>query len=138
MHSFPELLPSTRPRIRGWAITGLALAALTLAQAAALVQDTPNGQIDWAAGTITVKGNGAPPDHGSAPQKRLMAKRAAVADAYRNLAEVVKGVHVTSETTVENFVTTNDTIKTSVDALIKGAHPLGDPSYLSDGSVEVT
>ena len=54
-------------------------------------------------------------------QARMLARRAAVVDAYRQLAEMVKGVNVDSETTVENMMVTSDVTKTKVTALIQGA-----------------
>ncbi|MBF2052960.1 MAG: LPP20 family lipoprotein [Candidatus Sericytochromatia bacterium] len=105
---------------------------------AQVVQTMGAGQIDWTNGQITVTGTGAAPNKAgmSAGQKRLMAQRAAVADAYRQLAELINGVNVDSETIVKDFVTESDVIRTRVSALIKGAKP-GKPRYMSDGTVEV-
>lgn len=103
---------------------------------AQVTQNMGAGVIDWTSGNIKVTGSGAPPAKGSAAQKRLMARRAAVADGYRQLAELINGVRVDSETIVKDFVTESDTIKVKVSALIKGAQ-IGDTRYLSDGSVEV-
>jgi len=94
------------------------------------------GQLNWTAGTITVKGTGAAPERGSAAQRRLLAGRAAVVDGYRQLAEIVNGVRVDSETVVKDFVVESDVIRTQVTATIKGARQ-GEPRQLSDGSVEV-
>ncbi|PKL76682.1 MAG: hypothetical protein CVV27_09005 [Candidatus Melainabacteria bacterium HGW-Melainabacteria-1] len=105
---------------------------------AQVVQQTGNGQIDWTNGQIMVTGSGAAPSKGSMStgQKRLMAQRAAVADAYRQLAELVNGVNVDAETVVRDFVTESDVVRTRVSALIKGAQ-VGKPRYLSDGTVEI-
>lgn len=92
--------------------------------------------IDWVDGIIRVTGSGAPPNKGGAAQKRLMTKRAAQADGYRQLAEAINGVHVDSETSVKDFVTESDVIKTRVSALVKGAMPVATRN-LSDGSIEV-
>lgn len=94
-------------------------------------------QIDWAKNVIKVTGTGAPPDRGNQAQRRLMAIRAAKADAFRQLAEAIYGVHVNSETVVKDFITESDLIKTKVEGLIKGAELIGEPKYMSDGSVEV-
>lgn len=93
--------------------------------------------IDWAKNVVKVTGSGAPPDRGNQAQKRLMAVRAAKADAFRQLVEIINGVHVNSETVVKDFVTESDVIKTKVEGLIKGAELVGEPRYMSDGSVEV-
>ena len=65
---------------------------------------------------------------------RQLAKRAAVVDAYRNLAEATQGVQVDADTTVEKLTLQNDTIRTHVSALIRGARIVseglnGDGSY---------
>ncbi len=111
------------------------LSTLSPAQAQ-VTQNMGSGTIDWTSGNLKVTGSGAPPSKGSAAQKRLMARRAAVADGYRQMAELINGVRVDSETIVKDFVTESDTIKVKVSALIKGAQ-IGDTRYLSDGSVEV-
>jgi hypothetical protein len=100
------------------------------------VQTVGSGKIDWSDGIIKVKGNGVPPKEMSGAQAKLMAKRAAIADAYRNLAEIVFGVQIDSETTVKNFVTENDVINTKVSGFIKGAQ-VYEEKQLPDGSYEV-
>lgn len=99
-------------------------------------QQIGKGMVDWTTGVVRVTGGGAPPEKGGMAQKRLMARRAAQADAYRQLAEVLNGVHVDSETSVKDFVTQSDTIRTSVSALVKGAMAVATRN-MSDGSVEV-
>lgn len=106
-------------------------------QATSLVQTTGQGKIDWTEGIIKVKGTGAAPANMPAGQARLMAKRAAIADGYRNLAEIINGVQVTSQTTVKNFVTESDVIYTKVEGFIKGAQVLSEKTN-KDGTVEVT
>lgn len=69
-------------------------------------------------------------------QNKLLAKRAAEADAYRKLAEAVYGLQINSETHVRDFVTESDDIRTSVDAFVKGVR-LGDPRWYDDLSCEV-
>ncbi|MDI6783832.1 MAG: LPP20 family lipoprotein [bacterium] len=91
---------------------------------------------EWATRVIKVTGSGVAPATGSAAQKKLMAKRAAQVDGYRLLAEQVKGVRIDAETTVENFMTKDDTIRTNVNTFIRGARVVG-VRYLSDGTCEV-
>lgn len=69
-------------------------------------------------------------------QAKLMARRAAISDAQRQLAETVFGVRIDSQTTVRDFVTESDTIYSSVQAVIRGAE-VTDTRYLADGIVEV-
>ena len=54
-------------------------------------------------------------------QNKLLAKRAAEADAYRKLAECIKGLQITSDTYVKDFVTEADIIQTELDTFIRGA-----------------
>ena len=69
-------------------------------------------------------------------QARAMAERAAVLDAHRQMLEQLKGIHITSTSTVENFMTTDDRIRSRVDGIIRNAR-LVDKRYNRDGSVEV-
>lgn len=92
--------------------------------------------VDWAAGTISVVGEGAMPKSGSAGQRRLMAKRAAMVDGYRKLAEVVEGVTIDAQTSVRNFETESDEIQAEVRGLIKGAQAT-EENITSDNVYEV-
>jgi hypothetical protein len=86
--------------------------------------------------TLRAKGAGAPPARAAnAAQARLMAERAAKVDGYRNLLEQAYGLQVTGSTTVRDFVTQSDTIRTQLDAFIRGAK-VSDTRVLDDGSVE--
>jgi hypothetical protein len=69
-------------------------------------------------------------------QQKLLAKRAAEADAYRKLAEAVYGLQINSRTYVRDFVTESDEIRGVVDAFIRGIR-LGTPTWYEDGSCEV-
>lgn len=71
-------------------------------------------------------------------QERAMAVRAARMDAMRQLGEAIKGVRITSSTTVNNFVTESDQINASYQGFIQGAQQVGDPRLLPDGTCEVT
>ncbi len=83
-------------------------------------QGETKGGINWVEGYVSAIGNGTS-DRPSAGQARLLARRAAVVDAHRNLLEMIKGVKVDSQTTVENFMVTQDIIKTNVSGVVKGA-----------------
>jgi hypothetical protein len=103
-----------------------------------VVENLPSGMVNWTQGNITAKGSGAPPSGiTNIAQARLMAERAAKADALRNLLETVKGVRVDSDTTVENFTTKSDRVMTRVSGIVRGARVIH-TRYLSDGGVEVT
>lgn len=72
------------------------------------------------------------------PQQKLMAKRAAELDAYRNMAERILGLNVSSESTVRDFVLESDKIALSMDHFVKGL-VIDDSKtiWLNDGSCEV-
>jgi hypothetical protein len=89
--------------------------------------------------TLVIKATGsgtAPKDMTDTPQGKLMAERAAYADALRQLGENVMGVHVTSRTTVRNMVTENDEIKTKFQSFLQNARRV-ETRHLDDGVCEV-
>jgi len=120
-----------------FAVLGLGESWATQAE---LIEPVGNGEINWSRGTILAKGSGAPPREAkNIAQARLMAERAALADARRNLLEVLKGVRVDSQTVVENFMVKRDEIRLSAEGFIQGSSEIRDRrKYLSDGAVEVT
>jgi hypothetical protein len=98
-----------------------------------------DGEINWVDGYISATGNGAAAVKGNMAQARPMAKRAAIADAYRNLLETIKGVKVDSSTTVENFMVSTDIIKTQVEGVVKGTRLFKETfEPQQDGSVLAT
>lgn len=92
--------------------------------------------IDWSEGIVRVIGTGTSPERGSLTQKRLMAERSATADAYLQLANAIYGINVNSESIVRDYVSESETIKTYINALIKGAQKT-DQRFLDDGSIEI-
>lgn len=70
---------------------------------------------DISGGVITAEGIGA------AGQATPLGYRAAQMDAYRQLLEQTNGVQITADTTVENYVTTSDVIRSRVSGLVRGA-----------------
>lgn len=92
---------------------------------------------DWNSQMITVTGSGVPPAGIRGGQARILARRAAVADAYRQLAEIVEGVQVDAETTVEMAMLKSDSVRLSVSAVIRGAQ-IVDENITRDGVYEVT
>ena len=72
----------------------------------------------------------------SKEQKQLLAKRAAEADAYRKLAQIVYGLQINERTYVRDFVAESDDIRGDVDTFVKGIR-LGEPIYHEDGSCEI-
>ena len=93
--------------------------------------------VDWQKRIITVTGEGViPPDAINYTQAKGLASKAARADAYRKLGEIINGVRVEGETTVEKMLTVQDQIKLKVAATIKGATVVNE-TFLSDGGYRV-
>jgi hypothetical protein len=98
------------------------------------------GMIDWVAGKAVASGAGVPPPGIGQQARRLaMAKRAAVIDARRNLLEVVGHIRIDSETTVKNYMTASDVIRTGVRGRLSGSR-IESEKILADGTylVEVS
>jgi hypothetical protein len=85
---------------------------------------------------IDVMGNSAIP--GSEGHQKILAKRAAEMDAYRELAKRVMGMKIDSETTIRDQAVSNDEILASLSQVIKAATPTAIKYNKSDGSCEVT
>lgn len=78
--------------------------------------------VRWKDNAVVAVGTGAPPAYAAHPaQAESLARRAAVVDGYRNLAERICGVQVDAYTSLENSVIKNDTSETRVSGLIKDA-----------------
>jgi len=72
---------------------------------------------------ISVTGQGVAPMNTSSPaQAYALAKRAATADAYRLIAEKVKGVRIDGEDTIQNMMVKRSTVRTSVRAMVRNAN----------------
>lgn len=103
-----------------------------------VVDEFPKGSINWSKGIVTAKGSGVPPSEAANPaQARLLAERAAISDARRNLLETVGEVRVDAISSVSSLMTKSDVINTRVGGIIKGSAVTG-KRYLEDGSIEVT
>lgn len=101
-----------------------------------VVAHKQNGSINWTTGDILANGFGITPSRYKGTNRgKLLARRAAIVDAYRNLAEITYGVTVTSEATVKNLVEQQRITKTKVSALIKGAEILTDK--FNDGTATI-
>lgn len=115
------------------------LVALLALTAFSLTTFAAEGSVDWSRGVVRATGIGAgKPDFQkkSPGVYRAQAKRAAMMDAQRNLAETVKGVRVTSDSTMEDMILQSDIVRTRVDAIIKGMSEVSS-QYFEDGTYEV-
>lgn len=119
------ILPIQRP----WTV--LCLSMVCLCPSLSLAVDTsgqsikritPNGYFNWTTGTATATGFGVPPKNAaSAVQAREMTRAAAWSVALANLLEVVNGIQVDAQTTVQNYVTTNAEVQTRIEGMVKQA-----------------
>ncbi len=100
--------------------TGLLLVPICGAQAQEENYPEPGTFIiDWERQVVITHSLGAPNTSFPQPAWRSSALRAARQAAYRDLLEAVKGVTVSSTTTVENAMVISDIIRSSVDGVIR-------------------
>ena len=83
-----------------------------------------------------VVGQGVAPVNTVSPaQARALAKRAAIADAYRQLGEKICGVRVEGRDLIRNMMISRSTVRTQIDAMIRNARILD--TKFTDGLCEV-
>lgn len=96
-----------------------------------------SGYIDWSEMRAYATGVGiAPGGDSSESHRRILANRAAIVVAKRNLLEVVRGVRIDSDTVVENFMIKSDIISSKVNAVLEGAS-VEEGQHQRDGSCVV-
>lgn len=72
---------------------------------------------------ISVVGQGVAPTQTVSPaQAYALAKRAAIADGYRLIAERVKGVRIDGQDLIQNMMVKRSSVRTSVDAMVQNAN----------------
>ncbi len=96
-----------------------------------------NSGVNWTAAEARAEGAGIGPDNRPPAVAALMACRAAVVDAQRNLLESMQGVRVQGTTLVSNMMIESDTIKTTVEGVLNGAQII-DRRPGDDGTCRVT
>jgi hypothetical protein len=109
-----------------------------VAQAQYVTQTVGENQtVNWSNQVVRSVGIGAPNPNLPIAAQRTAAIRAAKLEAVRNLLETIKGIYLTSETTVRNSMVEDDVIRTRVEGLAQNYNQVGEPRYMSDGSVEI-
>ena len=102
----------------------------------AFAADLKDG-VDWERSVVIAEGYGFAPQNTTNPmQAKILAKRAAMSDALRRLGELVGGVQVTAETTVDKMMIESDIVRTRVQTTIKGAK-LVEENLVAPGSYRV-
>ena len=94
--------------------------ALSTQLTAQIYQQVPNaGAVNWQNQMLHATGIGSPNPQVPLAAQRAGAIRAATMDALRQMLETVKGMSLTSETTVRNAMIENDVIETQVSGVVK-------------------
>lgn len=102
------------------------------------IQNGNSACIDWNQGIVIAEGIGAPSKNATnAALRNASAQRAARLDAARNILEMIKGINLSSETTMQDAMVSNDTIRTRIRGHLHGLQPVGQPRYFSDGTIKI-
>ncbi|MBF0286323.1 MAG: hypothetical protein HQM14_00780 [SAR324 cluster bacterium] len=102
------------------------------------IQNGPSACIDWDRGVVISEGLGVPAKFANNPAlQNASAQRAARLDAARNILEMIKGINISSVTTVKEAMVANDTIRTRIQGYLHGLRPVGEPRYFSDGTIKL-
>ena len=119
---------------RNFKLLGVLLAAIILS-----LGSNVDAATNWNTNVIQVTGMGvANPQMARTPaHAAMLARRAAIADAYRQLLEAVQGVNVDAETTVEQMMLTSDVVKVRVTGTVNGAQIVSE-GELAGGGYSVT
>lgn len=104
-----------------------------------ILQQNVKGSVNWEKGTeadVEAWGLGLMPANIPFARGTVLARRAAIVDAYRRLAEIIKGVQVDAETTVRDLAVESDVVSTKISALVQGAR-IFEETANDDGSYNV-
>ncbi len=111
---------------------------LALLSQLGVVENVGDGKINWTKGIVSAKGYGVfDPNSKNVGAEIVKARRAAIVVAQRNLLETVKGVHVTSETIVKDYMLKSDIIITRVQGTVRNARIVDERIDRENGIVEV-
>ena len=120
-------------------IAALVCVAAAVTAAAGSLQTTSQwGYIDWGKRQVVATGIGAASPGMPIAAARPNAIRAAQITALRNALEIVKGIPVSSSTTVEKGMMSGDIVTTKIEGFLNGFEQRGRTKYMNDGTVELT
>ena len=94
------------------------------------------GKINWTTAQVSAEGYGLPPGNVGGKAGPLLACRAAVVDAQRNLLEATQGVRVTATTVIDKYMLSNDEVKSEVEGIIRNARIIS-RTPADDGSCKI-
>ena len=114
----------------------IVLVTVFCAQAQVYQEVGNTGTINWQDQILQSTGIGAPNPKMPLAAQRAGALEAAKRIALRNILETVKGMSITSETTVENAMISSDIINTKVSGIVRNFKVVA-TRYMSTGDVEV-
>lgn len=100
-------------------------------------EQADGSSMNWTKKVLRVTGNGFGPERvKSLGRRKILALRAARMDAMRNILETVKGVNVTSKTSVEDMMLESDRVQAQAQGLVKGMRVVK-VTYTDDGGCEM-
>lgn len=94
---------------------------------------------EWTKGEdndIQAIGIGLPPVGSNHIRGKVLARRAAIVDAQRNLLEYINGVSLDADTTVNQLAVDSDVVRTQVSGIVRNAKVVSE-KYTADGSYEI-
>jgi len=86
-----------------------------------LVEEFPDGRINWQDGYLLSYGIGHPSAKKESEKGTLMARRAAVVDAQAKALEMVSGIRVDAQKQVSGFIEENEALSYRVEGTVRGA-----------------
>lgn len=127
---------NTPPSNGGRMKTAISLAlALLAGTSTSWAQDCTEG-VDWTKRVVCAKGIGGVNPKQPQSAARPGAIRTAQVLALRQALELVKGIPITSTTTVANGMSADDNVRTKVEGFVKGFQ-FGAPHYMDDLTIEM-
>lgn len=103
-----------------------------------VIEQKPNGKINWTRGTISAKGKALPDENESDKSKALQdAVMAAAEDARKNLIQLIKGIRVDSRIKAGDILVASETIRGKLNEILAALKPIEPINHFSDEGVAV-
>ncbi len=103
-----------------------------------MVEQKPDGKIDWTQGTVQAVGIGNPPEKDfSRHVAQAKALTSAKVVAQCNLLEIVKTIRIDSGNKIKDILRQDAAMMTNIESVVRNAR-LVKQEYLSDGTAKVT